>query len=206
MNAAHQAQELGIKVIETKVARPDDFASRVTVKVKGVVDRLVAGAVFHGDQPRIVRIDDFMLEVIPEGRTLLLHNHDQSGVVGRVGSILGEADINISRMQLALQESRGEACMLVNIDQDPGDAVLSLSAPGCAVGGRNTDEVYPSRLRMARGASGFFGDALALASTSATRLLAPSPRGCADSYTPHASPRGRGASIRRSLCRSTCAL
>ena len=125
VNAAHQAQELGIKVIETKVARPDDFASRVTVKVKGVVDRLVAGAVFHGDQPRIVRIDDFMLEVIPEGRTLLLHNHDQSGVVGRVGSILGEADINISRMQLALQESRGEACMLVNIDQDPGDAVLS---------------------------------------------------------------------------------
>ena len=88
----------------------------------------------------------------------------------------------------------------------PGDAVLSTSAPGCAVGGRNTDEVYPSRLRMARGASGFFGDALALASTSATRLLAPSPRGCADSYTPHASPRGRGASIRRSLCRSTCAL
>ena len=125
VNAAHQAQELGIKVIETKVARPDDFASRVTVKVKGVVDRLVAGAVFHGDQPRIVRIDDFMLEVIPEGRTLLLHNHDQSGVVGRVGSILGQADINISRMQLALQESRGEACMLVNIDQDPGDAVLS---------------------------------------------------------------------------------
>jgi D-3-phosphoglycerate dehydrogenase len=125
VNASHIAQELGIKVIESKVARSTDFASAVTVKVKGVVDRLVAGAVFHGDQPRIVRIDDFMLEAIPDGCTLLIHNHDQSGVVGHVGTALGGAGINISRMQLALHESRGEACMLVNIDQDPGEEVLS---------------------------------------------------------------------------------
>jgi D-3-phosphoglycerate dehydrogenase len=124
VNASHIAQELGIKVIESKVARSTDFASAVTVRVKGVVDRLVAGAVFHGRQPRIVRIDDFMLEAIPDGCTLLLHNHDQSGVVGTVGMILGDAGINISRMQLALHESRGEACMLVNIDQDPGEKVL----------------------------------------------------------------------------------
>jgi D-3-phosphoglycerate dehydrogenase len=125
VNASHIAQELGIKVIESKVARSRDFASAVTVRVKGVVDRLVAGAVFHGDQPRVVRIDDFMLEAIPEGCTLLIHNHDQSGVVGHVGTALGSAGINISRMQLALHESRGEACMLVNIDQDPGEKVLS---------------------------------------------------------------------------------
>ncbi len=125
VNASHLAQELGIKVIESKVARSTDFASAVTVKVKGVVDRLVAGAVFHGNQPRIVRIDDFMLEAIPGGWTLLIHNHDQSGVVGHVGTALGGAGINISRMQLALHESRGEACMLVNVDQDPGEEVLS---------------------------------------------------------------------------------
>jgi D-3-phosphoglycerate dehydrogenase len=125
VNAALVAQELGIKVIETKVGRSTDFTSSVTVKVKGVVERLVAGSVFHGDQPRIVRIDDFMLEAIPDGQTLLIHNHDQSGVVGRVGTILGDANINISRMQLALHESRGEACMLVNIDQAPDAAVLA---------------------------------------------------------------------------------
>ena len=125
VNASSIAQELGIKVIESKVARSRDFASAVTVRVKGVTDRLVAGAVFHGSQPRIVRIDDFMLEAIPDGCTLLLHNHDQSGVVGTVGTILGDAGINISRMQLALHESRGEACMLVNINQDPGEKVLA---------------------------------------------------------------------------------
>jgi len=124
VNAAHIAQELGVKVIESKVAHSTDFASAVTVKVKGVIERLVGGAVFHGSQPRIVRIDDFMLEAIPEGWTLLLHNKDQAGVVGHVGTVLGNAGINISRMQLALLESKGEACMLVNIGQVPGDEVL----------------------------------------------------------------------------------
>ena len=59
-----------------------------------------------------------------DGHTLLLHNHDRPGVVGAVGTILGEAGCNISRMQLALQRERGEAAMLVNLDNAPGDEVL----------------------------------------------------------------------------------
>ncbi len=90
----------------------------------GCLDRLVVGAIFHGGQPRIVRIDDFMLEAIPEGPTLLLHNHDQPGVVGSVGSLLGDHGINISRMQLALLPARNEAAMLVNVDSPPGEDVL----------------------------------------------------------------------------------
>jgi D-3-phosphoglycerate dehydrogenase len=92
--------------------------------VRGCVDRLVAGAIFHGDQPRIVRVDDFMLEAIPEGPPLLLQNHDRPGVVGHVGSCLGEAGINISRMQLALARERSEAAMLVNVDSMPDDDVM----------------------------------------------------------------------------------
>ncbi len=65
-----------------------------------------------------------MLEAIPEGPTLLLRNHDESGVVGTVGTILGEAGINISRMQLALVPERSEAAMLVNVDPLPGEEVL----------------------------------------------------------------------------------
>ena len=90
----------------------------------GCLERLVAGAVFHGGQPRIVRIDDFMLEAIPEGPTLLLHNHDRPGVVGHVGTVLGEEGVNISRMQLALVRERSEACMLVNVDSAPSAAVM----------------------------------------------------------------------------------
>ncbi len=65
-----------------------------------------------------------MLEAIPEGPTILLQNHDRPGVVGHVGNCLGEAGINISRMQLALASERAEAAMLVNVDQMPDDDVM----------------------------------------------------------------------------------
>jgi hypothetical protein len=124
VNAPVIAQQRGIKVIESKASRSQDFASAISTRVRGCVDRLVVGAIFHGHQPRIVRVDDFMLEAIPEGATLLLHNRDRPGVVGRVGTILGDAGINISRMQLALNAERGEACMLVNVDAAPPAPVL----------------------------------------------------------------------------------
>ncbi|RIL08232.1 MAG: phosphoglycerate dehydrogenase [Proteobacteria bacterium] len=124
VNAPVVARERGIKVIESKSSRTEDYASTISTRVRGCVDRLIVGAVFHGNQPRIVRIDDFILEAIPEGHTLLLHNHDRPGVVGAVGTILGEARCNISRMQLALQRERSEAAMLVNLDSAPPDAVL----------------------------------------------------------------------------------
>jgi D-3-phosphoglycerate dehydrogenase len=124
VNAPVIARERGIKVIESKSTRPSDFASAITTRVSGCLERLVAGAVFHGGQPRIVRIDDFMLEAIPEGPTLLLLNHDRPGVVGHVGTVLGEEGVNISRMQLALVKERNEACMLVNVDSAPSANVM----------------------------------------------------------------------------------
>jgi D-3-phosphoglycerate dehydrogenase len=124
VNAPGIAQERGIKVIESKVSQSEDFASTVTVRVHGCVDRLISGAVFHGGQPRIVRIDDFMLEAIPEGPTLFLQNQDQPGVVGTVGTILGEEGINISRMQLALAPDGSEAAMLVNVGTSPAESVM----------------------------------------------------------------------------------
>ncbi len=108
-------------MIETKVepaARLREHRSRRACAAASTA--LIEGAVFHGDQPRIVRIDDFMLEAIPEGPTLLIHNHDRPGVVGKVGTMLGEAGINIARMQLALVRERNEAAMLVNVDQRAG--------------------------------------------------------------------------------------
>ena len=124
VNAPVIAQERGIRVVESKTRRSRDFASGITTRVRGGTDRLIEGALFHGNQPRIVRIDDFMLEAIPEGSTILIHNHDQPGVVGMVGNLLGEAGINISRMQLALVRERSEAAMLVNVDQSPSDATM----------------------------------------------------------------------------------
>ena len=124
VNAPVVAQEHGIKVIESKASRSADFASAISTRVKGCDDRLIVGAVFEGNQPRIVRVDDFMLEAIPEGSTLFIQNRDQPGVVGTVGTMLGEAGINISRMQLALHPRSGEAAMLVNVTSPPPQSVV----------------------------------------------------------------------------------
>jgi len=124
VNAPLIAKKQGIEVIESKVSRSRDFASAIATRVVGCGNRYIVGAVFHGDQPRIVRIDDFMLEAIPEGSTLFLQNHDQPGVVGSVGTVLGSGGINISRMQLALIPERSLAAMLVNIDRAPDAAVM----------------------------------------------------------------------------------
>jgi D-3-phosphoglycerate dehydrogenase len=124
VNAPVLAKQRGIKVVESKSSTSRDFVSAISVRVRGVLDRLIVGAVFQGGQPRIVRIDQFMLEAIPEGPTLLLHNHDQPGVVGKVGTILGEEGLNISRMQLALAPDGSEAAMLVNISTEPRPEAL----------------------------------------------------------------------------------
>ena len=133
MNAPVIASDRGIKVIESKTSRSQDFASVITTRVRtrdGM--HLIAGAIFHGVQPRIVRIDDVMLEAIPEGPTIFLKNHDEPGVVGTIGSVLGQDGVNISRMQLGLIPERSEAAMLVNVHPAPSDTALnhlrSLSA------------------------------------------------------------------------------
>jgi D-3-phosphoglycerate dehydrogenase len=124
VNAPVIAREHGIKVIESKASRTADFASAITTRVTGCDNRLIMGAIFEGGQPRIVRVDDFMLEAIPEGSTLFIQNRDEPGVVGQVGTLLGEAGVNISRMQLALHPERAEAAMLVNVSQAPQQQVV----------------------------------------------------------------------------------
>jgi D-3-phosphoglycerate dehydrogenase len=124
VNAPLIAKQHGIEVVESKVSQSRDFASAISTRVVGCGNRYIVGAVFHGDQPRIVRIDDFMLEAIPEGSTLFIQNQDQPGVVGSVGTVLGQGGINISRMQLALIPERSIAAMLVNIDRAPDKAVM----------------------------------------------------------------------------------
>ncbi len=125
VNAPLIAQQHGIRVIESKRADAEDFVSLLTVRVRTRErEHLVAGTPFGKTQPRIVRVDDFQLEAIPQGPSLLIHNHDRPGVVGNVGTTLGDARINISRMQLALHPKNGEALQLLNVVPAPGEAVL----------------------------------------------------------------------------------
>ncbi len=124
VNAPFIAKERGVKVVESKVSRLKDFKSLIEITVKSSKEtRSVSGTIFGTSNPRIVRMDDFYLEAVPEGNILVIHNNDRPGVVGNVGTLLGKNQVNISRMQLGLVKGKEEAVALYNVDQ-PASASL----------------------------------------------------------------------------------
>jgi aspartate aminotransferase-like enzyme len=86
---------------------------------------VVAGTVL-GDHPRIVEIEGFPIEIRPEGTMLICTNYDRPGAVGRVGTVLGDAGINISGMQLSRVGEDGLAMFALTLDQVPSDTVLDV--------------------------------------------------------------------------------
>ena len=128
INAAFVAQERGIRITETRRARGENWANSVTVRAAGKGwARSVKGTVFaigESPEPRLVVIDDFLLEAALEGRVLILRNEDKPGVIGAVGTLLGARGINVSRMQVGLAPARKEALQLWNIDGELTEAML----------------------------------------------------------------------------------
>jgi D-3-phosphoglycerate dehydrogenase len=125
VNAPAIARERGINVVESRTTQPKGFSNLITVTAatsKGL--NVVAGAVFGQRVIRLVRINNFFLDADPEGYILMLHNRDVPGVVGSVGTLLGEAKINIARLELGREHIGGMAVSLVHVDDAIPDTVL----------------------------------------------------------------------------------
>lgn len=117
VNATYIAKDRGIKVTESKTAHAHDFASLITVTVKGKGgEKVVSGTIFGKSHPRIVRFDDYYLEAAPEGQILLVHNEDKPGVVGNIGTLLAKNNINISQLQLGLKGNTKEAMAFYSVE------------------------------------------------------------------------------------------
>jgi D-3-phosphoglycerate dehydrogenase len=130
VNALHLAKQRGIQVERTRLDTAGDYADLVEVKVTagGRVLR-VAGALLAEGHPRIVRIDDFRVDVVPRGLLLVLRNRDVPGVIGRVGTILGAAGVNIAEYHQARLAAGGEALAAVSVDSSlPPSALADLRA------------------------------------------------------------------------------
>jgi D-3-phosphoglycerate dehydrogenase len=130
VNAPLIARERGIEIVESRSDHAGDFASSITLKTKGKKLSLeVEGAIFGSKHPRIVRVNDFYLEAVPEGYILILHNKDVPGVVGAVGTLLGKNNINIAGMELGRSEKGGNAISFVHVDDAlPKKALQELRA------------------------------------------------------------------------------
>ena len=126
VNAPILAEERGIKVTESKSKTSEDFTSLLTVAVKTADGtNTLAGTIFGKKEPRLLKINDFRLEAIPEGHMLLIYNEDRPGIIGRIGVILGEAGINIALMQVGQDPGHHRNVILLTTDEHVGEDVLS---------------------------------------------------------------------------------
>ncbi len=123
VNAAALAKARGITVIERKTPQAGQFAALVTLSGEvGGVGTTVAGTVAFGEA-RLTRLNDYWLDMAPVGTMLITRHHDQPGTVGRIGLMLGDADVNISAMHLARSAPREDALMILALDDDVPPAV-----------------------------------------------------------------------------------
>jgi D-3-phosphoglycerate dehydrogenase len=125
VNAPKIAEERGIEVTESKTRQSEDFQSLVTVTVGDDDEELsVCGTQFTGDDPRIVRIDGYRVDAIPHGRMLVARNYDKPGVIGFIGTVLGDNGVNIAGMFNARRaDEGGEALTVYNLDDHVPDEV-----------------------------------------------------------------------------------
>jgi D-3-phosphoglycerate dehydrogenase len=124
VNAVYAAQERGLGVSETRHEDPGAYARSLRISVTGAGFSGAADAtLFAGRGARVVEVDGLALEFRPEGTVVFLRNRDVPGVVGSVGTILGEAGINIGNFSLA--RGHGErAAAVIAVDTAPPPAVL----------------------------------------------------------------------------------
>ena len=117
VNAKAIARDYGIKVVESKSGEVGDYTNLITVTVKGDKgQRKVSGTIFGNKDARIVGVDEYRMEVTPAGYMIVTMHKDRPGVIGNVGTILGNNDINIAGMVVGREAIRGEAIMILNVD------------------------------------------------------------------------------------------
>jgi D-3-phosphoglycerate dehydrogenase len=120
VNAGLEAKERGIHVLEVKDDAARDFAggSLQLSSKGGNGNHTVTGAVFADGELRITTIDEFPVNVAPSRHMLFTRHRDMPGIIGHLGSVLGEHNVNIASMQVGRRIVRGDAVMVLSLD-DP---------------------------------------------------------------------------------------
>lgn len=128
VNAQQIAQARGIAISTTNHPTPRDYANLITFRASSAAEEVcVSGTVFHENNQRFVSVNNYRVEFKPTGHVLYILNKDVPGVVGRVGTTLGDHEVNIAEYNLARSESGGTAMAIITIDSPlSGDALTAL--------------------------------------------------------------------------------
>ncbi|MBW4691774.1 MAG: phosphoglycerate dehydrogenase [Lyngbya sp. HA4199-MV5] len=133
VNASLEAKERGIRVIETRDASIKDYAGSLHLSAKGSLgEHSVTGALLGDSEIRITNVDEFPVNVPPNRYMLFTLHRDMPGIIGKIGSLLGDFNVNIASMQVGRKIVRGDAVMVLSIDDPLPDNILEeiLKVPG----------------------------------------------------------------------------
>jgi D-3-phosphoglycerate dehydrogenase / 2-oxoglutarate reductase len=134
VNARAVAAERGIRVVEQRNPQPSEFSNLVTLFAEGEHGRTrVSGTPLLGE-PHIVYLDDFRIDLVPEGNFLMSWHADRPGIVGAIGTLLGQHNINIASMQVGRNRPRGDAVMILAVDEPVPESLRARirEVPGMA--------------------------------------------------------------------------
>jgi D-3-phosphoglycerate dehydrogenase len=126
INAPLKAMERGIHVTQTKGLDVSDYSNLVSCQVhwEGGGHMVISGALFNRKEPRIVQIDNYLTDFVPEGTMLVFGSYDVPGVIGRVGTLMATQGINIAAWRTGRAEKGGQTLTVVTIDQPLPDHLL----------------------------------------------------------------------------------
>jgi D-3-phosphoglycerate dehydrogenase / 2-oxoglutarate reductase len=124
VNAPAFAEALGLKVSESRLSAPGDYTDMLELSALGEGKTVSVGGAFFGATPRIVSINSRPVEARTHGVVLVLENTDRPGMVGRIGTLLGEHGVNIATMPLSRNQAGGTALTVLNLDTAPGEELL----------------------------------------------------------------------------------
>ncbi|PIG95208.1 phosphoglycerate dehydrogenase [Gloeocapsopsis sp. IPPAS B-1203] len=125
VNASIEAKERGIRVIETRDAAVRDYAGSLHLEAKGSLgEHSVTGALLGDSEIRITDIDEFPVNVPPSQNMLFTLHRDMPGIIGKIGSLLGSFNVNIASMQVGRKIVRGDAVMVLSLDDPLPDGIL----------------------------------------------------------------------------------
>jgi len=126
VNAPFIAKERGIEVKEIKSTEAGDYQSMIALRIISKdKESYVAGTLFSKKDPRVILIDNFKVEIVPDDCLLLIYNNDKPGVIGNIGNTLGKYNINIARMHFGRETAGGMAISVVSVDSEPSAEVLA---------------------------------------------------------------------------------
>jgi D-3-phosphoglycerate dehydrogenase len=125
VNAPAFAESLGLKITETRLSALGDYTDMLELSAVADGKTVSVGGAFFGATPRIVSVNSRPVEARPHGIVLVLENTDRPGIVGRIGTLLGNHGVNIATMSLSRNQAGGTALTVLNLDTAPSEELLA---------------------------------------------------------------------------------